>query len=174
MTRPTSLNYTITVSPGLIFPLPVQTPNGREQTHPLFTLSDDNCTVPATLPNNIYVKKNDLVAGDWTNYLKRCFIPYYASSQDQKVSEFFISYFNKFFKSESVTDRERVKAVISLADQHIVSSSTNISRLEHYVLAARERLNIFDPQQVRQDLIEKCRSANRGLIDRWNGLWNHW
>lgn len=174
MPRSTSLNYSITISPNLIFPFPV-----NEQERPLFSLSDSTRAVPATLPKNIYVEKNNLVAGDWINDLKRCFIPSYAASQDQKVSEFFISYFNKFFKSESVTDKERFKAVISLADQHIVRSkgcfslggaSTDISRLEHYILAVRDRLNIFDPQQSRQDLVENCRANNNVLIDRWNKL----
>jgi hypothetical protein len=120
--------------------------------------------------------KNGLAAQGWMNYLKRLFIPGFASSQDKRVSEYFIGFFKNLFKSEDPIELESVKAILSLAERHIgkhqgwfpwESPSSDISRLEHYTLVARQRLDTFDSSQNRKALIDKCRSDNQVVLSRW-------
>jgi hypothetical protein len=145
--------------------------------------------IPAKLPSCVHADDKGLIAGDWTHCLKRCFIPAFASTQDKKVSEFFIHYFKNFFECESPTDKGKVGAMLSLAEQHIArhqgwfpweSVGSDIARLERYTFGVRQHLNRFDSSESKQSLIRKCRIDNRALLARWTksgfseeAFWGH-
>jgi hypothetical protein len=125
-----------------------------------------------------YVQGNSLFKGNWKTSLLRFFIPTYASNQDKKVSAFFTQYFKEILGKEiGVAEEQKTKAMLSLAEQHIARGkkrffcpSPEISRLECYTLAARERLKLFGPQHSRASLNEQCRLDNQSLLKRWKGL----
>lgn len=123
----------------------------------------------------VHVDRDELVVGDWKNSLMRWFIPYYASNQDKKVSEFFINFFTNSFNEDLERDKEKFKSIIISAEQHIArgrgwfsaSVTKDIARLEVYTLAARTRINTFESGQSRESLIERYRVDNRELFNRW-------
>jgi hypothetical protein len=133
-------------------------------------------SIPNELPSQVDVGKNGLISQDWTNPLKRFFIPGYASSQDRRVSEYFMNFFKQYFEDEGPIEVESIKTVLSLAERHITRHQgwfpwelprSDISRLEHYTLAVRKRIGAFDASGSEQALIDNCRSGNRALLSRW-------
>jgi hypothetical protein len=134
-------------------------------------MSDLNFTL--TVPPNISLSTagSASVPGDWTNCLKRWFIPGFASAQDKKVTEYFTEKFKEFIHSETPIDRERIKSDLDLAEQHIATSrqstKAEIARLEHYTLVVRDRLKLFAPSQSRHALMDRCRSGNQAALARW-------
>jgi hypothetical protein len=172
MTRSINLDFTITYPPHFKFPSePVHT----DHLSIVSTPSNISFT-PTELPGQVDADKNGLIEQGWTNALKRFFIPGFASSQDKRVSDYFMGFFIFFFEDEGPVDKEKAKAVLSLAERHIdrhqggfpwESPSSHIARLKHYTLAARKRLNLFHVSQGRQVLTEKCRSDNKALLSRW-------
>jgi hypothetical protein len=111
----------------------------------------------------------------WTNALQRLFIPYYASSQDRKVSAFFMEFFKEYFaRGEGFADRNRVERMLTLAEQHIArgkgwfsGQSPETSRLECYTLAARDRVQLFNPHEPREKLLGRCRLDNAKSLADW-------
>ncbi|MBS0604234.1 MAG: hypothetical protein JSS60_04255 [Verrucomicrobia bacterium] len=124
------------------------------------------------------MSREGIVEGGWRNALTRFFVPYYAASQDRKVSEFFIQFFKDSFDQDpSVFDKAKITAMLSLAEQHIAhgkgwfsSQTSDTCRLEHYTLIARERLNAFEPHRSKEVLTEKCRADNQALAQKWEKL----
>lgn len=170
MTKP-NLNYTL--SPQS-FNFPMQKPavaaSSPQVSYPFLISLDHNSSIPSSLPQNIYVEKNELTEGGWINYLKRCFIPNFATNQDRKITDFFIGYFKKIINSEATPlERQKLTGMISLADQHSARVQGS-SRLEHYSLAARNLFNLFDALHVKNTLTNRCRSNNESLLNRWNKL----
>ncbi len=117
---------------------------------------------------------SDNVANSWANYLKRSFIPFFASGQDKKVSELFTNYLNQI--SDAPADKEKLKEMTTLADRHIArgkkgwfshAASEPIARLEHYILAVRDRFNLFDNAAARNRLHATCLKDNKALHSRW-------
>ncbi len=145
---------------------------------PLFISTGPDSSTPSTLPYNCYVQEDNLFVGGWQNRLLRFFVPFYASAQDSKVSEFFIHYFQEFFEKEPLAaNRENGKKMLILAEQHIArgkgwfsSQTQDTCRLEHYTLVARQKLNLFEPGRPEGSLIEKCRSDNKALLSKWKKL----
>jgi hypothetical protein len=168
MTRPINLDFTITYPPHFNI--------SSESVSHIVSAPSVHSSMPTELPDRIDVDKNGLIAQDWTNDLKRFFIPGFASSQDKRVNEYFIGSFKKILEKEGHVETENVKAMLSLAERHIGRHqgwfpwelpSSDISRLEHYTLVVRQRLNTFDPLQSEQALIDKCRSDNKVVLSRW-------
>jgi hypothetical protein len=132
----------------------------------------------SALPKNLYVESGKLVVGDWKNFLLRFFVPSIASAQDAKVSDYFISYFSEFlFQKEIPQDAQKVKSMLSLAEQHVVrgrnwvwGQTLDTCQLERYTLAARQRLGYFEPERTQQSLRDKCRFDHRTLFDKWTKL----
>ncbi len=151
--------------------------NSISNNTPLMSTEPDSST-PSTLPYNCYVQDDNLFVGGCQNSLLRFFVPFYARAQDSKVSEFFIHYFQEFYKKEPLAaDRENAKKMLLLAEQHIArgkgwfsSQTPDTCRLEHYTLAARQKLNLFEPGRPEESLIEKCRNDNKSLLGKWTKL----
>ncbi|MBS0604233.1 MAG: hypothetical protein JSS60_04250 [Verrucomicrobia bacterium] len=130
---------------------------------------------PAALSSDLLVESGELIEGDWKNSLLRFFVPYIASSQDRKVSDYFIAFFKDYFKKEGTSGAQRnVLSMLALAERHIskgrgliTGQSSDTCRLERYTLAVRERLNQFDPDHSRAQLREKCRSDNAQMFAHW-------
>ncbi len=172
MTRSVNLDFTITCPANFNFPFE---PVRSDQPCIVSTPSIISLT-PTELPGQVDADKNGLIAQGWTNGLKRFFIPGFASSQDKRVSDYFRGFFNGFFEEEGPVDTEKVKTALSLAERHISrhqgwfsweTPSSDISRLEHYTLAVRKRLNAFDASQSVQTLADKCRTDNKAILARW-------
>lgn len=136
--------------------------------------------LPTTFSGPLYVKERELVIGGWCEKLIRFIVPAYASCQDKKVSALFLdtlhSYSNKNLNSEG---KGRLESILSLAEQHLISQqggwwsgiSAEASRLEHYTLAARKRLNRSDFTAASEAALkEKCRLDNKVLFEKWNQL----
>jgi hypothetical protein len=128
--------------------------------------------------NDIYVENGNLVSGGWKNSLLRFFLPWRASAQDKKVSQYFISYFTQFLAQEKpLQNVEKTKSMLSLCEQFIARGkgrffglSCDAPRLERYTLAIRERFNLFDAQKSRAELMQTCRLDNQELICKWKNL----
>ncbi len=122
-----------------------------------------NLNFPLAAPNE------SIVLQDWTNQIKRGFIPGFASSQDKKVSECFTGHLKEILESEMPVDLEKAKETLILAQNHILEHRgpfgchSEMARLEHYALAARRRLNLSDAPQD----LEQCRKDNKSLLSRW-------
>lgn len=124
----------------------------------------------SSLPTNVYVQNDALVEGGWQNGLKRCFVPFAASGQDRKVTEYFIRYFSDFLAQQDAPDAlEKAKGMLALAEQHISRAqgwfskkSKEIFRLEHYALATRQILGLGSE--------EKWRADNTALLKKWTKL----
>ena len=134
--------------------------------------------IPTVLPSNLYVQDDKLYVGDWKNALQRFFVPWCASSQDAKASEFFISFFkDSFLRRSTAAEKEKIKGMLVLAEQHIArgkgcfsSQTQDTRRLEHYTFVARQKLNLFKPEHTQEMLAEKCRSDNKVLLGKWTKL----
>lgn len=168
ISRSVHLDFTMTCPPRF--------PSSSEQKRSSGSTSSIPSPIPDKLSSQVDANKNGLITQGWTNYLKRFFIPGFASSQDKRVSDYFIGHIKNIFNREDLIVTENVKAILSLAERHIASHqgwfpwespSSSISRLEHYTLAARQRLNAFDASQNQQALIHKCRSDNQAILSRW-------
>ena len=134
--------------------------------------------LPRTLPSNLYEQNGQIVRGNILNALARFFIPTFASSQDAKVSEFFMRYLKNYIRAEpSSRDRENVRSMLLLAEQHIAhgkgwfsGQTQDTCRLEHYTLLVRERLKEFDPKASKDLLEKKCRIDNKDELAKWTKL----
>lgn len=143
-----------------------------------FLSIDPRISTPAALPSNLYVQDGKLYAGDWRNALQRFFVPWCASSQDAKVSQYFMSFFKgSFQKRPTSAENEKIKAMLVLAEQHIARGKGYFSRqtrdtcrLEHYTLVARQKLGLFNPERTHEALMEKCKSDNKVLLGKWTKL----
>jgi hypothetical protein len=128
--------------------------------------------------NDIYVENGDLVKGDWKNSLLRFFLPWRASVQDMKVSQYFVNCFTRFLAQEKpLQNVERTKSMLFLCEQFVArskgcffSSSYDVPRLERYTLIVREKLNLFESQKFRRELMQTCRLDNQALICKWKNL----
>lgn len=133
---------------------------------------------PQTLPSNLYVQEGRLCNGGWKNALQRFFIPGHASSQDAKVSEFFMSFFKGLFQKRlTAAEQGKIKGMLVLAEQHIAhgkgyfkAQTQDTCRLEHYTLAARRQINQFLPGSSEESLAQKCSSDNKALLAKWTKL----
>jgi hypothetical protein len=162
VSRDIKINYSFSLPPDSAFTdassSQIEDPK-RGQTLPSFS----------TLPTNLYVENDNLVVAGWTNALMRFFIPCVASSQDAKVSQYFIRY---FAQGNALREPEEVKSMLSLAEQHIArgkgwfsSQSQDTRRLEHYTLIARKKMGCSQ-----ESLEKKCRADNKGLFAKWTKL----
>lgn len=178
MTRAVNLDFTINVPSNFDFAQIGDLARERAQLNSLSLgyLFDANAPIPAQLPPQLYADKHGLKEGDWTIALKRFLIPGFASAQDKKVSEYFINQLKNSLNDESLNNKQKVKSMLSLAEQYIArrqgwfpweTVSPDISRLEHYALSAHERLEESEPTQIEERLKRKYRSDNQDLLSRW-------
>src|SRR5581483_8718093 len=130
------------------------------------------------LSSNLYVEKDSLCVGGWKNALQRFFIPGYATFQDAKVSEFFMTFFKSFFsKRLNQAETEKIQRMLALAEQHVIrgkgyfyGQTQDTCRLGHYILAARRQINQFQPDSSEGSLEKKCKSDNKALLAKWTKL----
>ncbi len=116
----------------------------------------------------------------WRNPILRFFFPWFAAAEDKKISDYFIGFFKGHLGYEygiSVTDKQKIKTMLSAAELHIAqgkrwfsSQSQDTCRLERYTLAARLRLNLFESHRPYDLLKEKCRKDNLALHGKWKKL----
>src|SRR5579871_1706002 len=107
--------------------------------------------IPQIMPEQLNLNLSLAAAPqDWTNQIKRWFIPGFASEQDKKVSECFTSRLKEILESEMPIDLAKAEETLHLVQQHIqrhrgpFRCNTEIARLEHYALAARRRLHLHE------------------------------
>ncbi len=103
----------------------------------------------------------------WQHQLCRFFVPGYAAKYDNEITEYFIEFFrNEFAIQEQPYRREKILEAIDLSEKHLsnASSSFETGRLEHYVRAMRERLNLGNPSSA------TCAQHNSQLFDHWKRL----
>ncbi len=173
------INYSFRLPPGIsLSESATSAIDGSSDHQSVFLPRAPGSAIPADLPSNLYLNDRGLIQGGWKNFMLRCFVPYYASSEDSKVSEFFMQFFKESFENDPASvDKEKIKSMLSLAEQHIArgkgwfsGQSRDTCRLEHYTYIARDRLNLFEPRQSRESLNEKCRADNCALAQKWEKL----
>ncbi len=134
-------------------------------------------TAAETLPtsSSLKLENGKLVPQTWTDSLKRFFIPYHASSQDSKVTGYFLSYFKELFSGKKPQEEgAQIRSMILLAERYAAAGKGNYSeqfpgacRLEHYTLAARARMDFFSEGQTRTSIREKCLKEKKALPVEW-------
>lgn len=150
-------------------------------------LSQNNpLQLPAALPANssLMVKNGALIEADQgiLSSIQRSLIPGYARSEEEKVTSYFLKFFTQVIKDKREVPAAQLKNIICMAEQHLASrtsfrkslelseSTKKMSRLEHYLFAARSRLKYFDSDQQKEGYRQKVLSHQNELFNKWDDL----
>lgn len=133
--------------------------------------------IPAAISRNAYVEGDALVEGGFFNAILRYCIPGYASSQDQRITLFFLNFCKEFIRNEHLFfNREKCLSLLQLSRDHLAyclqgRASTAIPQemadLERYILAIRMHVKDFASEHEQSQSKELCQRHCQKLYDKW-------
>ncbi|MBS0653391.1 MAG: hypothetical protein JSR39_07700 [Verrucomicrobia bacterium] len=139
--------------------------------------------MPQELPSGVQADGGALVeGGGWLNAVARSIIPGYATSEDAKVTKYFLNFFKDIIAEKKCIPADQLKKIIRFAEQHIAERvsfrrghnltehTKEIADLERYAFAARIRLNDFESPQQKEALRGVVQRHNQSQFAKWDRL----
>lgn len=139
--------------------------------------------LPQVLPSSLQAEGGVLVESKGLlNGIARSIIPGYATSQDAKVTKYFLVFFKDIVAEKKTMPSAQVKKIIRFAEKHIAERvafrlshnlaehTPEIADLERYVFAARIKINDFECPQQKEALRAVVQRHNQALFSKWDRL----
>ncbi|MBS0650326.1 MAG: hypothetical protein JSR93_04100 [Verrucomicrobia bacterium] len=139
--------------------------------------------LPQALPSALQAEGEVLVeSGGFLNAVARSIIPGYATSEDAKVTKYFLNFFKDIVAEKKNIPPDQLKKVIRFAEQHIAERiafrqghnltehTPEIADLERYAFAARVKINDFECPAQKEAIRAVVQRHNRSLFSKWEGM----